>query len=314
MDWLSWETAGALALGLVLGWNVYFVNRYRRGDVSFGDLATLLGVIGGAAVTLHFGNNNSLFGAYGVGLGIGFFTYFSSLLAMVKVSPNFDSDWFLDGRRKNPADGYGYGAEVRPTLAPMATDPTRVAALPGGAPLILNFHGINPGEMSMVQSAGQLETLSAPNTDALRVQQVCAETWSQAGPSGPFRDESHRYVIEVAHRLGISLSGSADQILDTMEGKASWTALPGAEAARTAALQGQLVVAGVRSNVGTPPKMEGQLAVITGGPLNAGGWAPSGYWGSSDPAIAPLGGSGVPISACFRADLKDQILYCCRKI
>ncbi|MER9489617.1 hypothetical protein NKI50_27190 [Mesorhizobium sp. M0563] len=311
---MDWKIAGALAFGLVLGWNVYFVNRYRRGDISFGDLATLLGVVGGAAVLSLFPNNTDLFGAYGVGLGVGFFAYFAILVAMVKVSPNFDSDWLLDGRRKNPADGYGYGTDARPTLAPMAPDPARLAQLPSAPPVTINFQGNNPGEASMVRTVGQLEALSAPNPDAMRVQQVCAETWSQAGPNGPFRNASHQYAIEVAHRLGVNVSGSADQILDSIEGNASWRALSDAAAAREAALQGKLVIAGVRSNAGTPPKMEGQLAVVTGGPMNAGGWAPSGYWGSSDPAIAALGGAGAPISGCFRAGLKDQIIYCCRDI
>jgi len=311
---MDWKIAGALAFGLVLGWNVYFVNRYRRGDISFGDLATLLGVIGGAAVLSLFPNNTDLFGAYGVGLGVGFFTYFAVLMAMVRISPNFDSDWFLDGRRRNPADGYGYGTDARPTLAPMAPDPTRLVQPPAAPPVTINFRGTNPGEVSMVAPAGQLEALSAPNPNATRVQQACAETWSQAGPNGPFRDASHRYVIEVANRLGVNLSGSADQILDGMEGSASWKALGSAAAARDAALQGRLVIAGTRSDAGSPPRTEGQVAVVTGGPMNAGGWAPAGYWGSSDPAVSALGGAGAPISGCFRAGLKDQIIYFCRDV
>ena len=311
---MDWKIGGALAFGLVLGWNVYFVNRYRRGDIGFGDLATLLGVLGGAAVLSLFPNNTDLFGAYGLGLGVGFFAYFAVLVAMVKVSPNFDSDWFLDGRRKDPAAGYGYGTDVRPTLAPMAIDPARLVQVPGAAPVTVNFHGFNPGEASMVRSVGQMETLSAPNPDALRVQRVCAEVWSNSGPDGPFRSASHRYMIEVAHRLGAGLAGSVDQVLDSIESSSSWKALPGAAAAHEAALQGKFVVAGVRSNAGAPPKMEGQVAVVTGGPMNAGAWAPSGYWGSSDPSVAALGGSGAPISGCFRTDLKDQIVYHCRDI
>ena len=311
---MDWQIVGALAFGLVLGWNVYFVNRYRRGDISFGDLATLLGVVGGGAVLALFPRSTDLFGAYGLGLGIGFFFYFATLLAMVKVSPNFDTDWFLDGRRKNPADGYGYGTDARPTLTPMATDPSRLAQVPGVAPVTVNFHGTNPGDSSMMRTLGQPEALSAPNPNAMRVWQVCADVWSQAGPNGPFRDASHQYTIEVAHRLGVSLMGSADQILDGVRGNASWRALPDAAAAREASLRGMLVIAGVRSNAGTPPKMEGQLAVVAGGPMNVGGWAPSGYWGSADPSVAALGGSGAPISACFGADLKDQINYYCRDI
>jgi hypothetical protein len=311
---MDWKIAGALAFGLVLGWNVYFVNRYRDGNIGLGDLATLLGVIGGAAVLSLFPSNTDLFGAYGVGLGVGFFAYFVHLVAMVNASPNFDLDWFLDGRRKDPAEGFGYGKDARPTLAPMAVDPTRFVQQPAVPPVTVNFRGINPGEASMVWPAGQPETLSVPNPNATRVQRACVETWSQAGPSGPFREASHRYVIEVAHRLGLNLSGSSDQILASIEESASWRPLSGGEAARDAALQGKLVIAGVMSDACSPPRTEGQLAIVTGGPMNTGGWAPSGYWGSSDPASAALGGSGAPVSDCFTAELKDRIIYRCRDI
>ncbi|MGO7335690.1 DUF2304 domain-containing protein [Rhizobium leguminosarum] len=307
---MDWKIAGALAFGLVLGWNVYFVNRYRRGDISFGDLTTLVGVIGGAAVLSLFPNNSDLFGAYGVGLGAGFFAYFLIILAMVKQSPNFDSDWFLDGRRRDPASGFGYGTDTRPTLAPMAVEPAHPSQQPGGA----NFHGQNPGEAEMVRTDRRSPALSIPNFDAARVQRACAETWSEKGPAGPFRDESHSYAIEVAHRLGVSLSGSSDQILGHIQKSPSWERLVTAAQAREAALGGKLVIAGVKAGAGSPPRIDGQLAVVTGGPLNVGGWAPSGYWGSSDPKIAALGGGGAPISNCFRAELKDEIIFVCRYI
>ncbi len=312
---MDWKIAGALAFGLVLGWNVYFVNRYRRGDISFGDLATLLGVVGGAAVLSLFPNNTDLFGAYGVGLGLGFFAYFLVLVGMVRISPNFDSDWFLDGRRKNPLDGYGYGTEARPTLAPMYVEPPRVSQTKPETPNVsINFHGGNPGEASMVAWGGQPVTLSAPNPNAARIQQACAETWSQSGPHGPFKGASHLYAIELAHRLGISLSGTSDQILDGIRGSAAWTALSNGGAAREAAAQGKLVIAGVGSAACSPPRMDGQLAVVTAGAMNAGGWAPAGYWGSTDPDIAALGGAGAPISVRFKAELKDHIIYRCRDI
>ncbi|WP_063623717.1 DUF2304 domain-containing protein [Bradyrhizobium sp. WSM1743] len=313
---MDWKIAGALAFGLVLGWNVYFVNRYRRGDISFGDLTTLIGVVGGAAVLALFPNDTNLFGAYGVGLGIGFFAYFLLLLGFVKISPNFDSDWFLDGRRKNPQEGFGYGADTRPTLAPMYPEPPRLPQpKPEASNVNINFHGTNPGEGSMVApSSAAPRTLSAPNPDATRVQRACAEVWSKTGPSGPFKGASYLFVIEVAHRLGISLSGTSDQIIDAITGSASWTALADGSAAREAAAQGKLVIAGVRSDAGSPPQMDGQLAIVTAGSMNAGGWAPSGYWGSTDPEIADLGGAAAPISDRFRAELKDKIIYRCRDI
>ena len=96
------QLAGALCFGILIGWYVYFINRYRKADVQLSDLGALIGVIGGAGILALFKAGTDLFGAYGIGLAIGFFTYFAILIYMVYKSPNFDVDWFLDGRRKKP--------------------------------------------------------------------------------------------------------------------------------------------------------------------------------------------------------------------
>ena len=96
---------GAGAFGAVIGWNVYYVNRHRPANVQLSDLTTLVGIIGGGAVLALFPAGTGLFGAYGVGLALGFFLYFLVLLVLVQASPDFDLGWFLDGRRKEPAPG-----------------------------------------------------------------------------------------------------------------------------------------------------------------------------------------------------------------
>jgi hypothetical protein len=94
------QLLGSGGLGFVIGWYVYYINRYRAGDVQISDVLTLIGAIGGAAVTALFPARSDLFGAYGIGLFAGFFLYFLTLVILVGVSPNFDADWFLDGRRR----------------------------------------------------------------------------------------------------------------------------------------------------------------------------------------------------------------------
>ncbi|MFV3126209.1 hypothetical protein [Niveispirillum sp. KHB5.9] len=313
---LTWPITGAFAFGLILGWNVYFVNRYRKGEVTFGDLTTLLGVIAGAGILRLYEERADLFGAYGVGLAVGFFGYFTSLLVLVKRSSNFDPDWFLDGRRKNPPDGYGYGMDTRSTVAPMAFDPTPSPSAP--TPNVsIAFHGSNPGEAAMIRTGGPGEThaLAAPNPDAARIQRICADVWSQNGPNGPYKDACNYFLIEVAHRLGISLSGTADQITDRLKQDGSgWARLSDGVAARDAARLGKLVVAGILSTDYQPPRRNGHLAVVTGGDMNPAGWAPAGYWGSLDPQIAKDGGRGAPISLCFAADVKQKIIYRCIQI
>lgn len=97
------QRLGAGGFGFLIGWNLYFVNRYRSGPVTLGDLASLVGTLGGTAVLALFPARSDLFGAYGIGLFAGFFGYFALLTVLVARSKNFDVDWFLDGRRKQLA-------------------------------------------------------------------------------------------------------------------------------------------------------------------------------------------------------------------
>lgn len=86
--------AGALCFGLLIGWYAYFINRWRK-DVVIGDLATVVGAVGGAAILKLFPGGSELFGYYGVGLAIGFFGYLLLLLLMIWRSPKYTIDFFL---------------------------------------------------------------------------------------------------------------------------------------------------------------------------------------------------------------------------
>jgi hypothetical protein len=110
---------GAGVFGVLIGWYVYYINRYRKGDVQLSDLVTLIGVIGGGAIVALFPAKSDLFGAYGIGLGVGFFAYFVTLIFMVATSDKFGVEFFLDGRRKQLApdemiDPTGRGAMAIP--------------------------------------------------------------------------------------------------------------------------------------------------------------------------------------------------------
>src|SRR2546430_481404 len=85
---------GAAAFGVLLGWYVYYINRYRKSDVQLTDIVTLIGVLGGGAVLALFPARSDLFGAYGVGLFVGFFSYFLALIVLVGISKNFGVDFF----------------------------------------------------------------------------------------------------------------------------------------------------------------------------------------------------------------------------
>ncbi len=100
------QLVGAAGFGALIGWYVYYINRYRKSEVSLNDLVTLIGVLGGGAILAIFPERTDLFGAYGIGLFVGFFSYFILLLVWVSISKNFTVEWFLDGRRKRPMEPF----------------------------------------------------------------------------------------------------------------------------------------------------------------------------------------------------------------
>ncbi len=108
------QLVGAWCFGALIGWYVYYINRYRKGDVQMSDLVTLIGIIGGGAILTLFQPRTDLFGAYGFGLAVGFFGYFIALIVLVKNSSDFGVEWFLDGRRKEPPTGYRIQGDQKP--------------------------------------------------------------------------------------------------------------------------------------------------------------------------------------------------------
>jgi hypothetical protein len=123
---------GAGAFGVIIGWYVYYINRYRKADVQLGDLVTVIGVLGGGAILALFPAKTDLFGAYGVGLFIGFFSYFLVLIILVVISKNFTVDWFLDGRRKKPTAEFFIPDTAGSTMTAMGDADNRGGGKAGG--------------------------------------------------------------------------------------------------------------------------------------------------------------------------------------
>jgi hypothetical protein len=74
---------GALAFGIVIGWVTYRTLRRRTDAVGLSDIATVIGAVGGAAVTTLF-DTDDLFGAYCIGLFIGFFVYLIGAVTILR--------------------------------------------------------------------------------------------------------------------------------------------------------------------------------------------------------------------------------------
>lgn len=65
---------GAFSLGMVVGWLTYRTLRLRKEPTALSDIGLILGTILGAAVTTAL-QSELVFGAYCIGLPVGFFAY-----------------------------------------------------------------------------------------------------------------------------------------------------------------------------------------------------------------------------------------------
>jgi len=85
---------GALCFGLVVGWITYRTLRRRSEAVQLSDIAAVIGAVGGAAITQLF-DDQDLFGFYGLGLAIGFFSYF--IVGLLVGGKDGAGDWMVSG-------------------------------------------------------------------------------------------------------------------------------------------------------------------------------------------------------------------------
>jgi len=103
IGWLS--LVGAFCFGIVVGWVTYRTLR-RTPTSGLSDIATVIGALGGATVTALFSQGTGAFGAYCIGLIIGFFGYLK--VAAEKNAP----DWM--GSERTSSCGGTDGTTVRP--------------------------------------------------------------------------------------------------------------------------------------------------------------------------------------------------------
>jgi uncharacterized membrane protein YeaQ/YmgE (transglycosylase-associated protein family) len=90
---MSTNCIGALCFGIVIGWITYRTLR-RTQTNGLSDLATIIGAVGGAAITGLFPRASGEFGFYSIGLLLGFFAYLLVALAMAgKSAREGVGDW-----------------------------------------------------------------------------------------------------------------------------------------------------------------------------------------------------------------------------
>ena len=112
-DFDAWLTIiGALCFGIVVGWTTYRTLR-RNPTNGLTDLATVIGAVGGAAITGIWKPGSGAFGTYCIGLIIGFFGYLT-IAATNKNAPEWmGSEPTSAGNPSGGSGGGGGGAGGR---------------------------------------------------------------------------------------------------------------------------------------------------------------------------------------------------------
>src|SRR5436309_3062137 len=111
VGWIS--LVGALCFGVVIGWVTYRTLRRSKTN-GLSDIATILGAVGGATVTALFRRDTGDFGAYCIGLLIGFFAYL-----IFAVRPNAP-DWLGSEPVGSPGSSAPGGGVTNYTPPPAA--------------------------------------------------------------------------------------------------------------------------------------------------------------------------------------------------
>ena len=301
------QLIGAGGFGALIGWYVYYINRYRKSDVQIGDLTTIIGAVGGAAVAGIFGKETPLFGAYGIGLFVGFFGYFLVLIFLVWRSQNFDWDWFLDGRRKRPPEPYYIPGDVASTVRPMIMAPTiepQSAAISSAIAATASAVASALGHPPQAVAANFAQAAHVPTGRAADIISVCEAEW----PAN--KGECNAFVNAVASEFNVTLHGLADAIVSEIQGP-GWEPIVNGIAAKDAADQGKLVIAGLKGADHHPPREHGHVVVVVSGPLDSTHHKyPTGYWGT-------LNGEGErakTINWAWRKEDRDRVVYAGRTV
>lgn len=115
---MSVTNIGAFCFGIVVGWITYRTLRRNQAASGLSDIATVIGAIGGAAITALFRQDTGEFGCYCIGLIIGFFGYLVIALMLAgKSGRQGVGDWLGSEPPQNPppiSPGGGAGGGVLP--------------------------------------------------------------------------------------------------------------------------------------------------------------------------------------------------------
>jgi hypothetical protein len=121
------------------------------------------------------------------------------------------------------------------------------------------------------------------------------------------------FAKAVAGQLGVTLTGQADDIVDTIRTDPKWTRLADGVAAAAAAVAGQLVIGGLRGEEQANPDPHGHVVVVVAtapGQSLAHGRYPFAYWGR----LGGVGKENATINFAWRPEDRDNVSYAAHHI
>jgi hypothetical protein len=118
------------------------------------------------------------------------------------------------------------------------------------------------------------------------------------------RSDCSGFAKAVAARLGVTLTGMADDIVGEIQ-QVPWTPVADGPTAAQEAAQGRLVVAGLNgADQQVPEPAHGHFVVVVGGPL-AHDLYPTAYWGQ----LGGVGKKDMTLNWAWREGDRDHVVY-----
>jgi hypothetical protein len=112
------------------------------------------------------------------------------------------------------------------------------------------------------------------------------------------------FARAVSSRLGVQMSGLADQMVDAIRDENAWRPLPNGIAAAQSAADRKLVIGGLKGSEQTNPDRHGHVVVVVTGPLAHDAY-PSAYWGK----LGGVGAKNKTTNWAWRAEDRDHVSY-----
>jgi hypothetical protein len=121
------------------------------------------------------------------------------------------------------------------------------------------------------------------------------------------------FAKAVAGQLKVTLTGLANDIVDTIRGGAPWTPLADGVAAAAAAAAGQLVIGGLKGSQQAHPDPHGHVVVVVAtlpGQQLAHGKYPYAYWGK----LGGVGDKDQTVNWAWNEQDRDNVTYAARDL